>query len=109
MPWRRSWPTVSVTAKTEGVWFSQFLDCWGESGRHLLEIILDMPAEDLASHAVEAVADEVWDDDAGDFVKVEDDALIQRFVWYKIPASIVNARGRARHVPPGEVPTIFDD
>ena len=76
------------------MWFSQYLDCWGEQGRHLLEVLLDVTGEELDRYAVEAAADEEWDDATGDFVQIEDERLIERFTWYKIPAAVVNARGK---------------
>lgn len=79
-----------------GVWFSRFLDCWGERGRHLLVVSLDVTEEELAGWAHEAVADEVWDEGLGDFVKTDKPEEVERFVWYKIPAAVVNARGRVR-------------
>jgi hypothetical protein len=93
------------------VWFSKYLDCWGESGRHLPEEILDIGEEDLAQNAKEAVADEeLAPDGDDDWVRVEDQALIECFVWYAIPATFVNNRSRVRLVPPKVSPYLeFED
>jgi hypothetical protein len=83
------------------VWFSKWLDCWGEQGRHLLEVMVEMTEQELQGFAHEAIADEEWDDETGDFVKIEDEAFIERFVWYAIPAAVVNPRMTAREIDPG--------
>jgi hypothetical protein len=85
-----------------GVWFSRALDCWGERGSAtLLEVMLDVSEDELASHLVEAVSDEVWSDAAGDFVPASEDD-VERFEWYAIPAEILNARGKVRLIPTDE-------
>jgi hypothetical protein len=78
-----------------GVWLSPLLDCWGERGRTLLEVTLDLSEDEIRPFVVEAAADEVWDDEAGDFIKANE-IDVERFTWYAIPADVVNARGRVR-------------
>ena len=87
-----------------GVWFSQYLDCWGERDRHLLIVDLDVTEQELASYAVEVAADEEWDEAAGDFVPIADERFVERFTWYKIPADLVNARGKVRMASPADRP-----
>jgi hypothetical protein len=57
---------------------------------------------ELANYAVEAVANEVWSDEVGDFVLCKEDE-IERMTWYKIPASIVNSVCRIRLITPDEI------
>jgi hypothetical protein len=71
--------------------------------RTLLEVLLDVSDDELADFAVPAMAEEVWDDEGGRFVRVEDEHLVERFLWYKIPAAVLNSRGHLRYVPPEEV------
>ena len=85
-----------------GVWFSQYLDCWGERGGHLLEVMLDIAPDELAAYVVKGQADEEWSDTVGDFVRSENEDEIERFVWYKIPAELVNRRGRVLQITSSE-------
>jgi hypothetical protein len=64
-----------------GVWFSQYLDMFGESGSKLLEIMLDMTAEELAAYPVEVP-----------FGKVPGQEPGPSLTWHKIPANFVNRR-----------------
>jgi len=90
-----------------GVWFSRYLDCWGEQGRHLLEVLLDVSEDTLDAYAIEVVADEVCVDIEADIWESCDEDEVETFVWYKVPAAVVNARGTARRVPPDEITELF--
>lgn len=85
------------------VWFSKYLDCWGEPGRHLLEVMVDMTEDEIEAYTRNWVADEVWDETLNDFVTVEDASMIERFVWHGIPAAVINPRMTAREVDPRSV------
>jgi hypothetical protein len=61
-----------------------------------------MTEEELKEFEREAVADEEFDHDIGEFVKVDDPADIERFLWHEIPAEIANSRGTVRLVPSDE-------
>jgi hypothetical protein len=92
---------------SRGVWLSLGAPYRGfvtkDPRRSLLEVRLDLTDEELVGFAVPAASDEVWDDQGGGFVHVEDECFIERFLWYKIPAVVLNTRGKIRYVPPGEV------
>ena len=76
-----------------GVWLSEFDDAWGNQGDRRLAVDIPMDREELSSYGHEATADEVWSDDAGDFVPADNPNDIERFVWYRIPAVVLNSRG----------------
>jgi hypothetical protein len=77
-----------------GAWFSRELDCWGEQGRELLEVMLDATEAELEPYA-EEVATEELDDETGDWIPAADG---EAFTWYVIPAAVVNERGHVRLV-----------
>jgi hypothetical protein len=99
---REGVPSILATGFRDGddggVWFSPYLDCWGEQAGHLLEVMLDVTSDELAVYVVEGQADEEWSDAVGDFVRSDNEDEIERFVWYKLPAELVNRRGRVRHI-----------
>ena len=90
-----------------GVWLSLGAPYRGfvakDPRRSLLEVVLDVSDDELCLFAVPASAGEVWDDEGGGFVGAADENLVERFLWYRIPAAVINARGRVRYVPPGEM------
>ena len=83
-------------------------DSWGESGRHLLEVMLEMTESELAAHAQEAIADESEGDEEEDW-RQEPAEEVRRMTWYKIPAAVVNSRGTVRHIPPDQIESLFDE
>jgi hypothetical protein len=81
-----------------GVWFSRWLDCMGEKGDTLLEVLIDLPAAELATYNVGAAFDEEWDDKTNTWIKSEPEPVD----WFLIPAALVNGRGTVRLVPRDE-------
>jgi hypothetical protein len=86
-----------------GPWFWREQLSVGERSREvLLEVLLDLSADELGGFRVESAFDEEWSDEIGDFVKLTDPGMIQTFVAYELPADLVNSRGRVRRVPEDE-------
>jgi hypothetical protein len=83
------------------VWFSPALDCMGEQGRYLLEVRIDLTNQELAEFAAE-VQMEKWDEVTDSFIPSDKPSP----KWFQIPASIINARGSVRLVPPTEIPDL---
>jgi hypothetical protein len=84
------------------VWFSALLDAWGAKGPHPLEVMLDMTETELAAYAVPVVSDEELMDDGETWQKCAE-AEVEHFTWYKIPASLINPRGKVRPMSQEEV------
>jgi len=91
------------------VWFSRYLDAWGNRGHFLLEVITSIGVDELEAFAQSAVADEVWDEAVGDFVQTQDEESIERFIYYAIPADCINGRCTVRLVPASEINAINGD
>ena len=66
-----------------------------------------MTEEELQTYTVEVGADEEWSEEVGDFVKWDEED-IERFVWYKIPAAIVNAKSRCRAISRDEAHQLLE-
>jgi hypothetical protein len=85
-----------------GVWLAPTPNAWGERSRQvLLEVTLDLTGPELDEFARNAVADEVWDDEVGDFVPDATDPPEPLFAFL-VPVAVVNSRGRVRLVPRDE-------
>jgi hypothetical protein len=71
-----------------------------------LEVLAEFTEDELAAFAQEVVANETWiglGPDGEDIWDQCPEEEIERFVWYRIPAEVINARGRARPVPADEM------
>jgi hypothetical protein len=90
-----------------GVWFSRVLDCFGQDGSRILEVRVEMTEESLAAFAIEVVEDEV-EDENGEFVK-DEEGQNEHFVWFKIPAAVVNSCSSVRQVTLSEAREMLDE
>ncbi len=78
------------------VWVSKFLDSWGEEGRHLLEIKLEVPEEVLEKYGRDVISDQIQNE-AGKWVKCPPEEA-KSYRWYEVPPETLNEFATVRAV-----------
>lgn len=89
------------------VWLSRNNNAWGVNGRRLLEVLLEIGEDELEVFGKDAVVDEDYDPETGEWSPTPDGGFVMRLRWYEIPADLVNARGTVSEVDPRSIE--FDD
>lgn len=74
-----------------------------ESRSGLIEVELDLSASDLEPYSRD-VSEEIWDDDAEDFVPAND---VPPYSWYEVPTHLIARFGRLRVVSLEERSRLF--
>lgn len=85
------------------VWLSRYLDAWGEEGRHLLEVVLDVDEAELEDFGKDAVFDDDYDPVTGQWTPTPEGGYMMRLRCFEVPVELVNANGFVREVVPRSI------